>query len=76
MLQTIDDQAVCDFCDLFIDVDCRWPVGVYDAKVFGNSFISQKLRDEKLPVIFKEVTHGRCKFPNYFIRDPGYPEVS
>ena len=51
----VDDQAVCDFCGLFIDVDCRWPVGVYDGKVFGNSFISQKLRDEKLP----EKLHSR-----------------
>ena len=36
---SINVKAVCDFCGLFMDVDCCWSGSVYDAKVFANSSI-------------------------------------
>ena len=72
---SVNVQAVCDFYGLFIDVDCYWPGSVHDGKLFANSYISQKLRDEELPNTFLEVTHGRCKIPNYLIGDPVYPMI-
>ena len=42
-------QAVCDSKGIFIDVDCRWPGSVHDAKVFAKPSISGKLKGGKLP---------------------------
>ncbi|XP_057296141.1 putative nuclease HARBI1 [Hydractinia symbiolongicarpus] len=34
-------QAVCDFRGIFMDIDCRWPGSVNDAKVFANSKLNK-----------------------------------
>ena len=66
-------QAVCDYKGIFLDVECRWPGSVHDAKVFANSSISNKLRNGNLPGIFQSVIPGCEKIPNYPIGDPAYP---
>ena len=56
-----------------MDVDCRWPGSVHDAKVFANSTINQKLRDDELPVTYQQLISGRSKVGCYLIGDPAYP---
>ena len=46
-------QAVCDFKDNFMDVECMWPGSVYDARAFANPSINKILRSSKLPQIFQ-----------------------
>ncbi len=70
---SLNVQAVCDYRGMFMDVDCRWPGSVHDAKVFSNSEISRKLRDETLPATFQTIIPGFEKVPNYLIGDPAYP---
>ena len=59
-----------------MNADSRWPGSVQYTKVFANLSISQKLRDEELPIAFQEVTHGRCKVSNYLKVDPAFPLTS
>ena len=66
-------QAVCDYKGMFMDVECRWPGSVHDAKVFANSSINAKLRNNKLPTTFQTPVPGGVKIPNYLIGDPAYP---
>ena len=40
---SLNVQAVCDYCGVFLDVECRWPERVRDAKMFSNSGINKKL---------------------------------
>ena len=66
-------QAVCDYKGSFMDVECKWPGSVHDAKVFANSSINAKLRSNKLPCTFQTPIPGGVKIPNYLIGDPAYP---
>ena len=70
---SLNVQAVCDYRGTFMDVECRWPGSVHDAKVFANSSINDKLRKGKLPAVFQSVLQGYEKVPNYLIGDPAYP---
>lgn len=45
---SLDVQAVCDYCGLFLDVECRWPGTVHDAKMLANSGINRKLQNSQL----------------------------
>ena len=69
-------QAVCDYKGTFMDVDCRWPGSVHDAKVFANSQICIKLRTHAIPITEQVVVPGRGKVPNYLIGDLVYPLTS
>ena len=40
MKYTLNVQGICDYQGRFIDVDCRWPGSVHDAKVFSNANIN------------------------------------
>ena len=42
---SLNVQAVCDSRGRFIDVECKWPGSVHDAKVFANLANSKNLRD-------------------------------
>ncbi|XP_057290131.1 putative nuclease HARBI1 [Hydractinia symbiolongicarpus] len=55
-------QAVCDFRGYFMDVDCRWPGSVHDAKVFANSNIAAKLKDEIYPLLMRTSCQAEPKF--------------
>ena len=49
-------QALCDYKDAFIDVECKRPSSVHDAKAFANSSISKRLRSSDLPTIFQTLS--------------------
>ena len=70
---SLNVQAVCDYKGTFMDVECRWPSSVHDAKVFANSSVNDKLRNGKLPTVFQSVLPGYEKVPNYLTGDLAYP---
>ena len=59
-----------------MDVDCRWPGSMHDAKVFFNSKINKSLMNKTLPVKSKTLIPGLDPVPNYIIADPAYPLTS
>ena len=70
---SLNAQAICDYRGVFMDVECRWPGSVHDAKMFANSSVNYKLREEQLPKTFQTIIPGFDKIPNYLIGDPAYP---
>ena len=70
---SLNIQAVCDSNGYFMDVECRWPGSVHDAKVFANSSICKNLNNGKLPITYLTVLPGHDAVPNYLIGDPAYP---
>lgn len=58
-----------------MDIDCRWPGCVHDAKVFSNSKVKNDLRNGKIPGFFQCFTPGSADVPNCLIGDPAYPLV-
>lgn len=67
---SLNVQVVCHYRGQFMDVDCRWPGSVHDAK--ANSTINRKLRDDELPVTYQQLITGHCKVGCYLIGDPAY----
>jgi len=72
---TLNVQAVCDWKGMFIDAEVKWPGSVHDGRVFGNSRINRLLREEKLPMLYKEVLPGYDRMPVALIGDPAYPPL-
>ena len=70
---SLNVQAVCDSNGQFMDVECRWPGSVHDAKVFANSSICKNLNNGQLPITYIPVLPGCSAVPNYLIGDPAYP---
>ena len=70
---SLNVQAVRDYRGMFIDMDCRWPGCVHDAKVFSNSTLNHRMRSGSLPQTFNTLSHEREKVPNYVMGDPAYP---
>ena len=66
-------QAVCDFRGIFMDVDCRRPGSLHDAKTFANSKVRKNMSSNKIPITYHTLLPGRSKVPNYLIGDPAYP---
>ena len=66
-------QGVCDYRGYFIDVECMWPGSVHDVKIFTNSSINMKLKENKLPTTYQTTVEGRAKVPDYLIGNPAYP---
>lgn len=56
-----------------MDVECKWPGSVHDAKVFANSTINLKMKSGHLPKTFNSLLPGYEAIPNYLIGDPAYP---
>ena len=59
-----------------MDIDCRWPGSVRDAKVFANSSHNMKLSNGVLPVTYKQLLPGHAQVPNYLIRNRACPLLS
>ena len=73
MFHSLNVQAVCDYRGIFMDVECRWPGSVHDAKVFANSSFSKKLVSGQMPKTHVSVCFpGSETLPNYVIGDPAY----
>ena len=70
---SLNVQAICDSKGYFMDVECKWPGSVHDAKVFSNSNLNRKLNEGKLPKTFHCLLPGFEAVPNYLIGDPAYP---
>ena len=70
---TLNVQGVCDWKGLFLDVDIKWPGSVHDGRVFANSRINRLLREERLPMCYKELLPGHEKIPVTLLGDPAYP---
>ena len=73
MFFSLNVQAVCDAKGLFLDVDCRWPGSVHDAKVFANSSLNKKLQNGNIPITYQLLVPGHTKVGSYLIGDPAYP---
>jgi predicted DNA-binding protein YlxM (UPF0122 family) len=73
MFFSLNVQAVCDSRGRFMDVDCRWPGSVHDAKVFANCSVNKKLQNGVLPVTYQLLVPGHTKVECYLIVDPAYP---
>ena len=70
---SVSVQAVCDYRGMFLDVDCRWPGSLHDAKVFSNSSINKRMVENTLPVTYQKLLPGHCEVPSHIIGDPAYP---
>ena len=70
---SLNVHTVCESHGRFIDVECKWPGSVHDAKVFADSAISKNLRGNLLPITYSTLSPGQDPIPNYFIGDPAYP---
>ena len=66
-------QAVCDYKDAFMGVECKWSGSFHDAEVFANSSICRLLCSSDLPTIFQTLSNSEVKIPNYLIGDAAYP---
>lgn len=55
---------MCDYKDMLIDVEYRWPGSVHGSNVFANSSVSQMFRSGEIPAIFQTVLPGCEKVPN------------
>ena len=70
---SLNVEVACDYKGCFMDVECVWPGSVHDAKVFTNSSVNAKLRENKLSSMFQTPVQGGAKIRNYPIGDPAYP---
>ena len=73
--QSLNVQAVCDYCGLFLDVEWRRPGNVHDAKMFTNSGIKRKLQNSQLPKAYQCILPGMTPVPNCIIGDPACPDT-
>ena len=56
-----------------MDVECKWPGSVHDAKVFANSSLCRKLQSGEIHLSPYNLLPGYDALPNYIIGDPAYP---
>ena len=73
--QSLNVQAVCDYCGLFLDVEWRWLGNVHDAKMFTNSGIKRTLQNSQLSKAYQCILPGMTPVPNCIIGDPVYPDT-
>ena len=56
-----------------MDIDCRWPGSVHDAKVFSNSVLNIKLKHGTIPQVYGHLLPGHAQIPCYLIGDLANP---
>ena len=69
---SLNVQSVCNSRGLSMDVDCRWPESVLDAKVFCNSRINKRFQKDKIAITYQQTLPGCPKVGNYQIGDSAY----
>ena len=69
-------QAVYDSSGRFMDVECKWPGSVHDAKVLANSKTKENLQTGNIPNTALTVLPGYDAISNYLIGDSAYPLTS
>ena len=69
-------QTVYDSSGRFMDIECKWPGSVHDAKLFANSKINENLQTGNIPDTALTVLPGYDAISNYLIGDPVYPLTS
>ena len=47
-----------------MDVDCRWPGPLHDAKIFVNSMVCKSMPSNKIPTTYYTLILGQSKIPN------------
>ena len=55
-------QAVCDCRGEFMDVECRWPGNVHDAKMFAKFSLLTKLKIKNCLIHFKTLHKAPLRF--------------
>ena len=55
---SLNVQAAVDYKFCFFDVVAKWPGSAHDARVFSNSLLNKKLRDESIPKCSKTIVQG------------------
>ena len=73
---SLNVQAICDSRGNFMDVECKWPGSVHDAKVFANSYVCQGLQNKRINQTNFNLLPGYDSVPSYLIGDPAYPLTS
>ena len=70
---TLNVPAVCDWRGLFIDVEVKWPGSVHNGRGFANSRVNRLFKEQKIPMLFKELLPGYDKVSATLLGDPAYP---
>ena len=56
-------QAARNYKGTFMDVECKWPGSVHNAKVFANSSVCKHLRSSDLSTIFQTISNSEVEIP-------------
>ena len=73
MKYSLNCQAICDEKGIFTDVEIRWPGSVHDARVFANSGINLKFRDDGFLTSICNLLKDATDVLPVLLADPAYP---
>ncbi|XP_046862569.1 protein ALP1-like [Xenia sp. Carnegie-2017] len=70
---SLNVQAVCDFKYRFMYLVIKWPGRVHDARIFSNSNINRKFRENESFKCQKQIVDDEMPVPVCILGDPAYP---